>query len=373
MKKYTLTCMILAAAVFASGLSACSLREKGAADSGAAEQAEQNTNAESSVTGSGTTENNTQTENNSAQENSTAAPPVSTGNVRELTGEELEEFETFVNQGNYGFLLSDYEAPEYMDLNQVFYDGAGIEVTPLSAEEEKAFLAATKSDEIITDVIRLTKSQIEQYLLERAGIGLKDIKTKFFWTYVPEYDSYYNEHGDTNYTKFICESGIETNGVWKVRARGTLLSSGDYICEVSAKKAEHGGFQFLSNDIIKDDWWITENQAGVDTMAGLRKLTAAYQKSKGFPDNTYNRSIFDSDMRFYTKEELEEINSKLYPVFRNEIYARHGYVFKNEDWNEFFRPYTWYRSEYGADIFDQSCFNEFEAVNLQLIMELEQQ
>ena len=57
---------------------------------------------------------------------------------RGLTEEELRGFEKYLNRiDNYGFLMSDYGSPEYINLNEVFYSGAGLEQSPLTEEERK--------------------------------------------------------------------------------------------------------------------------------------------------------------------------------------------------------------------------------------------
>ncbi|MFR3752213.1 MAG: hypothetical protein ACLTW9_07535 [Enterocloster sp.] len=57
---------------------------------------------------------------------------------RGLTQEELRGFEKYLNRiDNYGFLMSDYKSPEYINLNEVFYSGAGLEQSPLTEEERK--------------------------------------------------------------------------------------------------------------------------------------------------------------------------------------------------------------------------------------------
>ncbi len=290
---------------------------------------------------------------------------------RPLTSEELAAFQTFLNDGsNYGFLLSEYASPEYLDLGQVIYNGAGIGSGLQSEEEKRAYLAASGSDEIFTDVIKISASDLDRFLKDRAGIRLKDIKTKFYWTYVPEYDCYYSQHGDTNYSEFLCEEGVEKDGKWQVKCRGQLLSSAEYVCTVTVEKKGEK-YRFCANRIDVDGWFMKDNQAPVDTMAGLRIIVADYRKSKGFADRGFDHPIFDTDLRFYTPEELAALDPKLYPVFRNEIYARHGYIFKNESWNEFFSVYRWYEGKYSEEQFTTDWFNEFEQVNLKLVMELE--
>lgn len=75
---------------------------------------------------------------------------------RELENRELQDFTIWINQGddygNYGFLLSEYEKPQDVDLNEVFYAGAGLDVRQLSSEEEAAYLKAVNEEEIYTEI-----------------------------------------------------------------------------------------------------------------------------------------------------------------------------------------------------------------------------
>ena len=156
-------------------------------------------------------------------------------------------------------------------------------------------------------------SDLDHFLMDRAGIRLTDLKTRFNWTYVPEYDSYYKQHGDTNYAEFLCEEGIEKDGKWQVKCRGQLLSEAEYVSTVTVEKTGDK-YRFCANRIDVDGWLIKSNQAPVDTLAGLRTIVAAYRKSKGFTDRGFDQSVFDTDTRFYTMEELAVLDPKLYPA-----------------------------------------------------------
>ena len=60
---------------------------------------------------------------------------------RPLTQEELRGFEEYLNRAdNYGFLLSDYRSPEYINLDEVFYSGAGLEQPQLTEDERDMYL-----------------------------------------------------------------------------------------------------------------------------------------------------------------------------------------------------------------------------------------
>ena len=56
---------------------------------------------------------------------------------------------------------------------------------------------------------------------------------------------------------------------------------------------------------------------------------------------------------------------------RNEIYARHGYIFDNPDLQEYFGDMEWYNPT-TKDVSD-SALNEYEKANIELILSLENQ
>lgn len=194
--------------------------------------------------GTQTAETQTEAEQNTATQETSPQDEVS--QERQLTIDEVQEFEDYLNRiDNYGFMLSMYESPVQVDLGQVFYVGAGMEILPMSEEERQAYLKTTGMEEIYTDVTHLTTAQIEGFLQEKLGVTLQDMENEFSWTYVPEYDSYYHQAGDTNWMSWDCVSGRET-------AEGTYVLKLDcpydyaYDCEVTLKEAGDG-YQFISN------------------------------------------------------------------------------------------------------------------------------
>lgn len=76
----------------------------------------------------------------------------------------------------------------------------------------------------------------------------------------------------------------------------------------------------------------------------------------------------NSASKTYTAEEIRGLN--LY-LARNEIYARHGYIFNNADLQEYFGGMSWY-SPTTKDVPD-SALNEYEKANIELILSLENQ
>lgn len=303
---------------------------------------------------------------------------------RQLKEEELRYFEQYLNQAdNYGFLLSEYKTPEYLDLNEVFYSGAGLEQSAMTGEERDAFLNAVGQTEIMTDMVRLDKKQIDAFLLDKTGLTLDQMKAGLGWVYLPQYDRYYTQHGDTNIRSFFCPKGEADGNLYRIWCLSDGYTQFSQECMVTLKK-ESSGYQFLSNEIIWDYYGYHKADASAPTTEALHYNVSAYKRqlkegaAGGYPAGgypvDYGLPVFDSDTRYYTREEMRQISwtPELTAVFRNEIYARHGYIFKNDIWNDFFSTYIWYSGIYPADKFDAGVFNEYEKENLKLAVEMEQ-
>ena len=165
---------------------------------------------------------------------------------RNITIQEAEFFESYANQaGNYGFLLSDYDSAAGVNLEQVFYSGAGLDMMEMSAEEQQAYLKAVGRDEIYTDVTHLKTEQIEKLLMEKTGLSYEEMEKPLSWTYVPEYDTYYHEAGDTNAVRWECVAGRVVNGqtyVLQFQSREAYVPD----CELVLEKTGES-YHFISN------------------------------------------------------------------------------------------------------------------------------
>lgn len=302
---------------------------------------------------------------------------------RQLTEDELRGFEEYLNRtDNYGFLMSDYQSPEYINLNEVFYSGAGLEQSPLTEEERDMYLKTVGQPELYTDLVRLSTEQMDGFLTEKTGLSLDRMKSGLEWIYLAPFDRYYSEHGDTNMRSFFCPGGEVDGGIYRIRCLSDGYSQFNLESIVTLKKVS-SGYQFLSNEIIRDYLGVYKENAKSPTAEALHYIISAYKKEAeeggtgiypaGEVPGDYDAPVFDSDARYYSIEEMRQISwrPELTAVFRNEIYARHGYIFKNDFWNDFFSTFTWYSGEYPADAFDSGVFNEYEKANLKLAVEME--
>lgn len=65
--------------------------------------------------------------------------------------------------------------------------------------------------------------------------------------------------------------------------------------------------------------------------------------------------ISEKDLTGLTKDQLR--------IATNEIYARYGYIFKDESLQNYFKGKSWYKPTINGDDFDDSIFNEYEKAN----------
>ena len=76
--------------------------------------------------------------------------------------------------------------------------------------------------------------------------------------------------------------------------------------------------------------------------------------------------IPDSSTRYLTEDDLMGLTSYELAVARNEIYARHGYIFVSNEWKDFFVGRYWYTPT-SKDV----TLNSVEEYNVSMILKEE--
>ena len=79
----------------------------------------------------------------------------------------------------------------------------------------------------------------------------------------------------------------------------------------------------------------------------------------------------DSDSRMLSESELENLGERELMLARNEIFARHGFIFTTQWIQGYFLTQGWYRGTTPANQFDSSVFNSYERANIDLILRVE--
>lgn len=82
--------------------------------------------------------------------------------------------------------------------------------------------------------------------------------------------------------------------------------------------------------------------------------------------------LSDSDTRYYSEGELSALTDYELYLARNEIYARHGREFNNQDLQDYFSNKDWYTPRYSPESFDSIVtLNAYEKKNAETILAIE--
>lgn len=124
-----------------------------------------------------------------------------------------------------------------------------------------------------------------------------------------------------------------------------------------------GKFDFTLNATekeIKGSWVPFIKEGNSSKEYTLKKRSYQYDPTVGKYPEASQRELTDADLNNLLEEDLTEM--------RNEIYARHGYSFKNKDWRYHFEALDWYMPV-GVDI--RQKLTDIEVTNIELIYEYE--
>lgn len=92
-------------------------------------------------------------------------------------------------------------------------------------------------------------------------------------------------------------------------------------------------------------------------------------KGKDTGSNPYEKAdhLAYTDSVRYTWKELSWLDSYGLCITRNEIYARHGRMFNDQDIQDYFNRQDWYVAQTSSADFDESVLNDVELYNVELI------
>lgn len=132
----------------------------------------------------------------------------------------------------------------------------------------------------------------------------------------------------------------------------------EVIMEEPGDDKYDGKFQFtldLTKMELKGNWKPFKSKGNSEKNYVLTKKEFEYDPSAGVYPQGSQRLLTEADVENYGVEELE--------IMRNEIYARHGYSFKNKKMRQYFESKDWY-VPVGVDIRAQLTNDEVENIAL---------
>ena len=128
-----------------------------------------------------------------------------------LTPEELQDFQELLNSAdNRNCLTCCYEEPEQISVSEIFYSRFDLG-EPVSEEEIRKL-----GWEETLDSVKFPVERMNEYLTGKFGITLDQVQRKIRLEYLPEYQAYYLNVGDTNLVMAECVSGTRTADIVKI-------------------------------------------------------------------------------------------------------------------------------------------------------------
>lgn len=116
---------------------------------------------------------------------------------------------------------------------------------------------------------------------------------------------------------------------------------------------------------------ILRQKAALTKDSYYRQITSDYLEHVcGITDIHNYDYLFQTDQKYYTAEDFVDCSKDLLLVAKNEIYARHGRMFENEDLYLHFLSKMWYVPRFTPEEFDESWLNVYEKANLKLLIKL---
>lgn len=196
----------------------------------------------------------------------------------------------------------------------------------------------------------------------------------------------------------VAEDEAVGNGVAGNRAAGNEIV-GNEIAEDEVAGKITAGNNSVENEVAENDtvenniienntvaassynssWTEEEMISAINARSQYYKASAYYSEIIDYWENVREvrdisnvvEPLFETDRKYYTKEEFESEPMLVIHLAKNEIYARHGYIFANKDLYNYFMGCIWYSPTCDSANFDDGIFNKYEKANLEILKSLD--
>lgn len=129
----------------------------------------------------------------------------------------------------------------------------------------------------------------------------------------------------------------------------------------------------------REDWSEERLLEEIGKRSRYREYCSFYSEWVNYMENVrevrdiamYVEPLYATDTKAYSREDFEGVPPLILHLAKNEIYARHGYIFQDTDLYNYFMMQAWYQPGVTPEEFDDSVFNETEQDNLDILKELD--
>lgn len=147
---------------------------------------------------------------------------------------------------------------------------------------------------------------------------------------------------------------------------------GDYTESMGKILEGISGYGEASNSLTEEEKLLNERMEYYRKSAYYEEITDYWENTREVRDVS-NRidPLYQSDAGYLTREMVADDPPVVIHLAKNEIYARHGYIFKDQDLHHYFMGCIWYTPMVAQEDFSDEVFNEYEKENLKLLEELD--
>ncbi len=175
-------------------------------------------------------------------------------------------------------------------------------------------------------------------------------------------------------------SGYGFSGVYQLeRTKQNKGDVGEKSSETTATKTTEPDLFDVIYKKYYAPWTESEMQNAIAERKQYRDQCSFYPEVSNYLENVREvrdtssvvEPLYFTDLKIYQKQDFDQVPPLIIHLAKNEIYARHGYIFKNQDLNNYFKGQIWYEPSITAENFKDSAFNQNEQVNLKLLSSLD--
>lgn len=126
---------------------------------------------------------------------------------------------------------------------------------------------------------------------------------------------------------------------------------------------EYDDEQLLQYEAV---WSAEQTQDEIKKRAVYLSKCSYYEEALDFLENIrevrdislYIEPLYYSDKEYYTETDFADVPLLIIHLAKNEIYARHGYIFKDEDLNNYFMGQLWYLPDFCIVPINEKYYSE---------------
>lgn len=183
----------------------------------------------------------------------------------------------------------------------------------------------------------------------------------------------------------------ETNDIYWYICFYNLLVDTDGETTVDIANYRTPGDRFMIDSGISSGWWSTKSwyYYGYQTLDELYKVVVTSNSESYKHEDNVDESVVPAQEKKPEEEEefsgeegiifansseqelsddaIETLSDKELRYAINELYARHGYIFKDEKLGEFYSKYDWYEGTVKSYDFTMDLFNDVETKNIEAL------